>query len=129
MDNDESAKVTKTKYETYAANYEGEWKKNFTEPDADQAQDMAPIGSKLTYRGAHYRQGQPLLVEGDPKVHDELNKLITKNDLRKGTEEYVADRHRTELIRNEKNDGAHFNYREVIKDLFHNIVGGYPATI
>ena len=59
---DESLPNPLTKYETQQANYEGEVRKSITDPPADQEEDVAPIGMKLGYKGAHYRTGQPFIV-------------------------------------------------------------------
>ena len=71
---------SRSKYETHEANHQGETKINASDPVVDQKEDFATVGEKLNFRGAYYREGQPLIVEGDPKQqNDDLDKIKTKH--------------------------------------------------
>lgn len=116
---------SRSKYETQEANYEGETKLQAVDPAVDQVEDFATAGEKLNFRGAHYRDGQPFIVEGDPKQkNDDLNK-ITKHkraandsDSDEIDDSFVGNRYKKAQRNLDLNYGAHFNYKEVIKDCF-----------
>jgi len=117
---DDSIPNPRTKYETYQAVYEGEVKKNLTDPAAVQEEDIAPTGMKLSYKGAHYHTGQPFLVEGDPKQQhlNDPNRVATRDKDEEKMDDFVGDRHRKKLAALQRNDGAHFDYKEAIKECF-----------
>ena len=90
--------------------YDNEVTINVTDPPADQNQDLATVGDKVYYKGAHYKQGQPFIVEGDAKMDFELNKAVDESELGDKESTYFGDRHYQKKQLLEQNYGAHFDY-------------------
>lgn len=78
------------------------------------------IGDKTNYKGANYLRGQPFIVEGDPKLDLELHRKASSSIKVGGgkDEPCLANRHRDEVAEKEWNDGAHFDFCDVIQDIF-----------
>ena len=78
----------------------------------DQDENMATIGEKTDFKGAYYRKGQPFIVEGDPHMDLELNQACSPEEKQ---DELIAERHERELRKGLRNNGAQFDYKDVVK--------------
>ena len=75
----------------------------------DQVEDVAPIGDKLNYKGANYRLGQPFLTNGDLRIPQDANRVISDSQKEIETE-LNRDRYKKDFKIRMHNQGAHFDY-------------------
>ena len=68
-----SKKYYSNKYMTAEANYEGEFRKYYKDPVADQSEEVACVGEKLNYKGVNYRKGQPFIDQEKKTGRDDDN--------------------------------------------------------
>ena len=54
------------------------------------------------------------MVEGDPNIDHELHRVAEKDDKNK----YIGEKFAREQKKRLKNDGAHFEYKDVINEMF-----------